>query len=182
MLQNIHKSESSIRISCRYTSLFLASQPICCSSPGSTGSEIRSGAITSLACAIATPVKIDKAECSVLNQAAASDGSGARRTQLWMPSGECSSKHRFSKKSKILVTVILNFAADINKVFASYHFPAVSNFPSVNLYLTSIENLNYNNTISINFIENIDHEFNSNCRRWIISKEPKKSFKTVQSE
>lgn len=97
-------------ISWLHTSLFLASQPICCSSPGRTGSEIRSGAITSLACTIATPVKIDSAECSVLNQAAASEGSGARRTQLWMPSGECSSKHRFSRKKNILCYFTINFA------------------------------------------------------------------------
>jgi len=72
------------------------SHPICLSSPKIM---VNAGA----ACCNALSLRAERAECSVLNQAAASAASAARSTQACTLSGECSSIVRLSKKENKLL-------------------------------------------------------------------------------
>lgn len=74
----------------------LANQPMWCNS-------IASDAKILFASCSAFIVRTCNAECKVLNHVAASVQSAALSTQLWTPSGECSSNVRFSVTKHLLL-------------------------------------------------------------------------------
>ena len=70
----------------------------------------------------AAVVRTANAEWMVLNQAAASAWSDARKTQLWTASGECNSSTRFSETTPILITCIKSKQVTNVKVRISNNF------------------------------------------------------------